>query len=506
LTFVGYRFRPDAWTVPDESIQRFQDGVRELLKTEKGLAGIPEIAKSHNDLIRGWRHYYFGNSPEMDRHLAALDGWRAAECARLLSALGLDPAAAGVWFEKLADHPTGSLPACAHEPAGSDVGADPPQPAEAAQDDWHTGRIAAHPRGARVFSTERHLRDGVIGAQQTPVVLEDGWLRIPTHGGFVSRSRSLLIVRRKAQTVFECAFDEISCVTIEAEGVVLSTTVIDECQRRAIPLAVCRTSGRPIARLVPARSPLESQLARRQLIAREGRTGTPFVQAILTAKLSNQRALLLYHSKYRRRGAQTRAGLAAAASAITGCIREIGAVTNLPMRRARRPLFLIEARATAHYWQAFGELLPGVLGFERRRHRDADDVLNKSLNYGYALLLNRVWIAVFRAGLAPSLGLLHTGRRRSAGLVFDLMEPFRQPVVDRTVLALAGRKAKLKLNEKGDLTIRTRGLLQRAFGKRLESASGPGGGSLLLQIQRRTNAFRRALADRQPYRPYRMTW
>jgi hypothetical protein len=36
--------------------------------------------------------------------------------------------------------------------------------------------------------------------------------------------------------------------------------------------------------------------------------------------------------------------------------------------------------------------------------------------------------------------------------------------------------------------------------------SGVGSPSLLLQIQRQTIAFRRALADGHPYEPYRMTW
>ena len=68
----------------------------------------------------------------------------------------------------------------------------------------------------------------------------------------------------------------------------------------------------------------------------------------------------------------------------------------------------------AHYWQAFACLVPSRLRFPRRLHREATDAVNKVLNYGYALLLNRVWVAVHRAGLEPTLGLLPAGLSRMA--------------------------------------------------------------------------------------------
>lgn len=375
-------------------------------------------------------------------------------------------------------------------------------------DQWRhgAGQGQDQDREGRVFSTSRQVHDAAIGRKQLPVVLADGWLRVPTFGGFVTKSQALVVVRRKKQVIFECPFDEVSCLTVEADGVALSTSVIDECARRKIPVAICRLSGTPIARIVPARSPLNAAVVRKQLAARSGRSGTRLAQAILAAKLSNQRALLLYHSKYQGRDAAVRRQLAKAAGAIADYAVQIATLAGLPMRKAREPFFLAEARAAGHYWRAFACLVPTDLGFQRRAHQDANDVVNKVLNYGYALLLSRVWVAVHRAGLEPTLGLLHTGRRRSAGLVFDLMEPFRQPAVDKAILGLIGRGAKLELNDKGDLTLRTRGLLQRAIARRLERTGTALKGGLLMDIQRRTLGFRRALIDGRPYEPFRMTW
>lgn len=505
FNFVGFRFTRDTWTVPSESINRFQKSLTSLLDNPE-QRNLPHVAKSHNDLVRGWRHYYFGNSTEMDRQLADLDAWRTRACAAHLDRCGQDPDGAVVWFERLVEQVDDESPAGTYshheEPTDRPFEMSPEQ-----VDPWRQGgpdRDEA--REGRVFSTVQQVHDAAIGRKQLPVVFDDGWLRVPTFGAFVTKSQALVVVRRKKQVIFECPFDDVSCLTVEADGIALSTTVIDECARRRIPVALCRLSGKPVARIVSARSPLDPALVHKQFTARSGRTGTRLIQAILTAKLSNQRALLLYHSKYKRRDAVLRKRLIDAAEAIAQYTRQIDGFSEIPMRKARRHLFVTEAKAAAHYWQAFAGFVPPELEFRRRTHREAGDVVNKALNYGYALLLNRVWVAVHRSGLEPSLGLLHTGRRRSAGLVFDLMEPFRQPVVDRTVLSLLGRGARLELNVKGDLSLRTRGLLQQAIARRLDRAGDGGRQSLSTHIQRRTLSFRRALADGRPYHAFRMTW
>jgi len=501
LNFVGFRFSRDTWTIPTESLDRFKEAVIGILSDAD--RALPRAAKAHNDLVRGWRNYYYGNSGEMDRQLVDLDTWRVSQCRTHLTARGQDPDGAVVWFERLAEEAGEAAPPGVyshHEEGGVrlvDLGEHP--------DPWRHGLADTHEqsREGRRFSTTQQMHDAAIGRKQLPVIFADGWLRVPTFGGFVTRSRALVVVRRKKQVIFECPFDEVRCLTIEADGVALSTTVIDECAQRGIPVAVCRLSGKPVARILPARSPLNSSLVRKQVAARSGKSGTALVQAILSAKLSNQRALLLYHSKYRGRDAAVRGTLIAAAGAISEHVRQIDLLTGVPMWQAREQLFLAEAGAAAHYWQAFARLVPPQMGFTRRLHRGADDVVNKALNYCYALLLSRMWVAVHRSGMEPTLGLLHTGRRRSAGLVFDLMEPFRQPVVDKAVLGLIGRGAKLQLNDAGDLSLRTRSLLQKATARRL----GPGGaGGLLQNIHSETRGFRRALSHGAAYRPYRMTW
>lgn len=80
-------------------------------------------------------------------------------------------------------------------------------------------------------------------------------------------------------------------------------------------------------------------------------------------------------------------------------------------------------------------LLADHVSFEGREHRGATDQVNAALNYGYGILYAQVWGAIMNAGLEPFAGFLHVDRPGKPSLVLDLIEEFRQPLVDRPVIA-----------------------------------------------------------------------
>jgi len=499
FTFVGYRFATHEWTLPRESVERFKASIGEIIRNEK--LNLPDAWRAHNDLVIGWRNYYYGITPEMDAQLADLDGWRADQCLVLLRRHGDLEGVGEAWFEKLAMIPSSTpAPGGYGSPAAAEEVADAPMTI----DEWHAGDgMWKTDERARVSAAA--IRQAEIGRRQMPELLDAGHLRVPTFGAFIARSRDAVAVRRKKQVLFECALDELSTIVLEADGVALSSTLLDACARRSIPVILARPSGRPYGWFMGTRGNVEARTLRAQLRGHVGRTGFSIAQALLSAKLSNQRALLLYHAKYRRRDETTRTRLVAVAATIADCRRQILELPPGPIRCGRKDLVLIEARAAARYWAGFAHLVPRELGFERRRHPNAGDIVNKCLNYGYALLLTRVWTAVKQARLEPALGILHTGRRGTPGLIFDLMEPFRQPVVDRAVLSLIGRGARLTMNSDGILTMRTRRLLQRAIDRRLVR---PTQGRVTVQsaVRQQAIAVRSALTLGRALHAHRMSW
>jgi CRISPR-associated protein Cas1 len=102
----------------------------------------------------------------------------------------------------------------------------------------------------------------------------------------------------------------------------------------------------------------------------------------------------------------------------------------------------LEAHAAKHYWKGVSNLLPKWVNFRGREKRGAKDAFNLSLNIGYSVLKVIAWKAVVIAGLNPYLGFLHSFRNGRPSLVFDIMEEFRAPFVDRPLI-VAFREGKI---------------------------------------------------------------
>jgi CRISPR-associated protein Cas1 len=97
-----------------------------------------------------------------------------------------------------------------------------------------------------------------------------------------------------------------------------------------------------------------------------------------------------------------------------------------------------EAEGAKVYWRGVGKLLPSSLGFKGRKKRvKNEDPFNVALNIGYSMLRKSVYSAVVSVGLNPYIGFLHSVRSGRTSLVFDLMEEFRSPFVDRKLISLA---------------------------------------------------------------------
>jgi CRISPR-associated protein Cas1 len=136
----------------------------------------------------------------------------------------------------------------------------------------------------------------------------------------------------------------------------------------------------------------------------------------------------------------------------------------------RGALLSVEGRGAQKYWAGVKALLPAELAWEGRRHRRAADPINASLNYGYAILARHVEHALVLAGLDPFAGFVHVDRPGKTSLTFDLIEEFRQAVVDRTVLGMANRNVRLAIGQNGLLEDEAKKTLAAAIIARIEES------------------------------------
>ena len=110
-----------------------------------------------------------------------------------------------------------------------------------------------------------------------------------------------------------------------------------------------------------------------------------------------------------------------------------------------------EGKASYEYWSGIKLLVPPAIGFEQRNQKPTD-ILNSILNYGYAILAGEITKSILLNGLDPYCGFLHFDRDNRTSLTYDLIEDFRQQIVDKTVINLINKK-QITVNDQINETI-----------------------------------------------------
>ena len=98
-----------------------------------------------------------------------------------------------------------------------------------------------------------------------------------------------------------------------------------------------------------------------------------------------------------------------------------------------------EGEAAATYFRAYGRMFRKDLQFSERTRRPPRDPINALLSLGYALLTSESASMLAAHGLDVYIGFFHEVEYGRPSLALDLVEEFRQPVVDRFVLSLANK-------------------------------------------------------------------
>jgi CRISPR-associated protein Cas1 len=111
----------------------------------------------------------------------------------------------------------------------------------------------------------------------------------------------------------------------------------------------------------------------------------------------------------------------------------------------KNSLMGIEGIISSYYWSGF-KLIIDTPAF-KRTHQHSKDPINQALNYAYAILYNKIQSSLIKQGLNIYYSFLHAPNYTNPTLVYDLIEPFRQPIVDREILSIVTKKQ--YLNQKG---------------------------------------------------------
>jgi CRISPR-associated protein Cas1 len=150
-------------------------------------------------------------------------------------------------------------------------------------------------------------------------------------------------------------------------------------------------------------------------------------------KVSNQRNFLLRSGRSRGLGGQ----LTDVERAMRAELRGIDAAKTQEALRGH------EGMAGRLYFSALPQLIePGQhhMHFSGRSRRPPTDPFNAALSFGYSLLYRDVMSAIISVGLDPAFGFFHRPRSAAYPLALDLMELFRTPLWDISLVGSINRR------------------------------------------------------------------
>ncbi|WP_242836818.1 CRISPR-associated endonuclease Cas1 [Desulfotomaculum nigrificans] len=331
---------------------------------------------------------------------------------------------------------------------------------------------------------------------------------VSNYGSFLGKKSERLVLKENGQTVLEVPFYELQNIIIETSGASISTDCIKECMQRGIPISFLSSTGKPYATIVSPHLTGTVVTRRAQYEAFKDKRGVQMVKLFVEGKLKNQVNTLKYFAKYRKSAdKELFNNVQSVIDKIETTAQELKEITGNCINDVRGQIMSAEGRAGNLYWQGIKLLTAGKIDFPGREHAGAADPMNSLLNYGYGILYGKVEKCLILAGLDPYAGFLHVDRSGKESLVYDFVEEFRQPVVDRVVVAMINKGIPIEM-EDGQLSQKTRRDLAERIKERLDTAERFQGKKYRLQtiIQMQARRIATHLRGEARYKPYVSGW
>ncbi|HEU5229685.1 MAG TPA: CRISPR-associated endonuclease Cas1 [Ktedonobacteraceae bacterium] len=291
-------------------------------------------------------------------------------------------------------------------------------------------------------------------------------------GLFIGKHQGRICVYRQQKAIQETPLIHLKQIVIVDSGVGISSDVVQVCSEEGIPIHFLSKHGHTQAGIYATGLNGTILTRRAQLLAYTTSVGVAVSKAFVGGKIANQANLLRYFAKSRK---EEFPELCQEINFVVGELHDAQlAIIDLPdaaMQDIRDQLLSIEGRAAQRYWHIIKYVLPSTIEWPGRETRGARDLFNALLNYGYGVLYAQVEQALLLAGLEPYAGFLHTDRPGKPSLVLDLIEEFRQCVVDRTIIGLLNKHVPLEQDEAQLLTESTRRKVAEKVLERLDGSA-----------------------------------
>lgn len=264
-------------------------------------------------------------------------------------------------------------------------------------------------------------------------------LVVDGYGKYVGKRDNQIVVKEEGKVLYYIVAEKLRQVIITGGGSIGFET-LNLLAENGVDLIVINWKGEVTARLASPEMRTVSTRKEQYYAYNDWRSGH-IAKNFIIAKVRNQYALLGTFAKTRKETHPESSELMMSTREdLQKNIVSLENINDTKVELIRDTIIGIEGSSSNQYWNAISTIIPSEFQFKGRSGRYASDGVNALLNYGYGILEGEVWRAVHFAGLDPYGGFLHADRPGKPSMILDLMEEFRQQVVDKTVFALISKK------------------------------------------------------------------
>jgi len=273
-------------------------------------------------------------------------------------------------------------------------------------------------------------------------------------GTFLGVAKNSIVLKQKGKTILKMPNTQCERIIIASRSVSLSVALVQVCANLGIAIDFIDPHAKtpPYASIYGHKNAY-AKMTIKQLQILNTPMQMKIAKAFIKGKVKNQINYLKYLDKYHKQ--------------LQEPIKSMEHKLHHMLLHANTPSELMgyEGQCASTYWYALSTILEDKVDFSHRVTQGAKDVVNASLNYGYAILYSRIQYHAVKAGLSVHISFLHALDDTKPTLVFDLIEEFRAFVVDRVVISMFNQLEPIKLDKEGKLTPKSR---QRITQKVLE--------------------------------------
>ena len=184
-------------------------------------------------------------------------------------------------------------------------------------------------------------------------------------------------------------------------------------------------------------------------------------------------------------------------------------LSRLRKKNTTHEIMGVEGICSNIYFGAFAHMLACDFVFTGRNRRPPRDPVNVIISLAYTLLTKEVSNAIDAESFEPYLGFLHGIRYGRKSLALDIVEEFRQPVVDRLVILLFNKRMigryDFEYLEEGRVVLTEQGFHKfcNEYERWMTGRNTLSGvGSFRALIRKQVASLKSAIREHDTYKPY----